>query len=258
MLGLPRGGDAVDQSPIVSLTIGILGGGVSGSVCVALINQLFTRERTRAEAKKLAAEAEEAAARAEEVRSRTTQTMAEANLLERGETGPQAPLPTGWRKWGDDASAYEMGCDAGTVHNGKRSGYVKWRRPNAGFGTMMQVIRADNCRGRRLRLSAYAKTREVEKWAGIWMRIDGPKSELLGFDNMQRRPIQGTTEWAKYEVVLDVPEESAQIAFGFLLEGRGQVWCTDMALETVSQSVPTTDLAPEEASMSPVNLDFSV
>jgi len=83
MLGLPRGGDAVDQSPIVSLTIGILGGGVSGSVCVALINQLFTRERTRAEAKKLAAEAEEAAARAEEVRSRTTQTMAEANLLGR-------------------------------------------------------------------------------------------------------------------------------------------------------------------------------
>ena len=72
---------------------------------------------------------------------------------------------------------------------------------------------------------------------------------------MQSRPIQGTRDWQKYEIVLDVPDNSLGIAFGFLLVGQGEGWVDDMQLEAVGQDVPTTDYynyLPQQ----PVNLDF--
>ena len=75
---------------------------------------------------------------------------------------------------------------------------------------------------------------------------------------MQGRPIKGTTDWQKYEVVLDVPQESVAIAFGILLTGKGQAWLSEVQFEEVGAEVPTTsheghDDLPEKAG----NLDFA-
>ena len=53
-------------------------------------------------------------------------------------------------------------------------------------------------RGKRIRLSGHARSKDVSDWAGLWMRVDGPKGEPLAFDNMQQRPIKGTGEFADY------------------------------------------------------------
>jgi hypothetical protein len=89
-----------------------------------------------------------------------------------------------------------------------------------GFGTLMQTFKAEEYRNKRLRLSAMVKVESIENWAGLWMRVDGPPRQVLSFDNMQSRPIQGSSDWQPYEIVLDVPEESLDIAFGLLLNGR--------------------------------------
>ena len=72
----------------------------------------------------------------------------------------------------------------------------------------MTMIEADPYRNNRLRMTGYAKSSLVEVRAGFWMRVDGPNQELLGFDNMHDRPIIGTTEWTKSQIVLNVPAES--------------------------------------------------
>ena len=72
------------------------------------------------------------------------------------------------------------------------------------------------------------------------MRIDGPMqpgsnaAAMLGFDNMQSRPIKGTADWKQYDVVLDVPNEARGIAFGILLAGAGQAWMDDLQFEAVA------------------------
>jgi hypothetical protein len=71
------------------------------------------------------------------------------------------------------------------------------------------------------------------------MRVDGAGS-LLAFDNMQNRPIKGTTDWKRYDVVLDVPPEAKALAFGLLLAGNGQIWFDDLRLEVVDRSVAVT------------------
>jgi hypothetical protein len=72
------------------------------------------------------------------------------------------------------------------------------------------------------------------------MRVDGPRSQTLAFDNMYRRGVHGTTEWRAYAVVLDVPDAATGIAFGALLSGDGTLWVDDLTFEVVGKDIPTT------------------
>ena len=165
-----------------------------------------------------------------------------------------------WFMAGSDPQDYELGIDTNVTHNNKNSGYIKAKVADPrGFGTMMQMFKANNYLNKRMRFSADVRSEGIEAWAGLWMRIDGPTQHVpLGFDNMQNRPIKGTTDWQKYEVVLDVPPESVNIAFGILLTGKGRAWLSGVQFEEVGVDVPTTSQeGHEEFPDKPGNLDFA-
>lgn len=167
--------------------------------------------------------------------------------------------PRGWIKAGDAPSKYEVGTDLRAQHEGRASGYIRSTMSvTGGFGTLMQTSSADDYRGKRVRMSGWAMTAEVGQWAGLWMRVDGKeRHEMLGFDNMQSRPIKGTTPWTRYAIVLDVPKEAEEIAYGILLEGAGEAWLDDLTFEVVDQSVPVTGKdAGYSPPRAPTNLGF--
>ena len=89
-------------------------------------------------------------------------------------------------------------------------------------------------------MSGFVKTEKVKSWAGLWMRVDFYKAQVLAFDNMQNRGIKGTNDWMKYEIVLFVPEEATSISYGTLLDGTGQVWFKDITLDIVDNSLEET------------------
>jgi len=132
--------------------------------------------------------------------------------------------------------------------------------------TLMQTVLADRYRGKRVRLAGHLRSEAVERWAGFWMRVDAADRRAVAFDNMSARAVRGTTPWTRYAIVLDVPEDAVQIAFGFLLAGDGQVWADDLSLEPVAAAVPTTNLrdspdyvrveVEEGLPAEPRNLDF--
>jgi hypothetical protein len=130
-----------------------------------------------------------------------------------------------------------------------------------GFGTLMQTAGPGEYLGKRVRLFAYVKSERVSDWAGMWLRIDGPREnnqaqpKPLGFDNMQGRPIKDTSDWKRVEIVLDVPRDSVDLAFGILLAGDGQVWNDDLKFEVVPTTVPVTGAA-SQTTKEPTNLDF--
>jgi hypothetical protein len=93
--------------------------------------------------------------------------------------------------------------------------------------------------------------------------MDGVDGKLLGFDNMQDRPIAGTTDWKRYEVVLDVAPGTRKIAIGVLMTDGGNLWMENVKFETVPNSTPTTganqnDIDAMNATdrLEPKNLDF--
>jgi hypothetical protein len=166
--------------------------------------------------------------------------------------------PKGWFHAGSHPRDYEMVIDRSEVHGGKASASLKSIAPETkGFGTLMQTFKADKFRGKRVRMSGYVRSKDVNDWAALWLRVDGSKGELLAFDNMQGRPIKGTSDWTRYEIVLDVPEDAQEIAFGLLLTGKGQAWMDDLNFEAVGKEVPTTAENPmKKAPSGPVNLNF--
>ena len=173
-------------------------------------------------------------------------------------------MPKGWTSGGTDLTEYAMGIDKGAGQDGKNAATIKSiKTKTKDFGTMFQNCLPEKFLGKRVRLSAFIKTKDVSDWAGLWFRIDGETTkDCLGFDNMKDgkkdRSIKGTTDWTKYEIVLDVPLKSTNLAYGALLVGTGQLWFDNVNFEVVDNIVPTTGSGKDEMmpNKEPINLDF--
>ncbi|WP_370046800.1 helix-turn-helix domain-containing protein [Lysinibacillus sp. RC79] len=165
----------------------------------------------------------------------------------------------GWFLSGSNPFNYEMGIDHEVVHQGKASGYLKSKTvlDSTEFSTMMQTFKANQFIGKRIRLSCFISTENVDTYAGMWMRVDDTMEDVLQFDNMSNRPIKGNTNWNRYSIILDVPDQSAVISFGIILAGQGTVWADQFTFEEVNKSIPTTNLEVHgELLDEPVNLSF--
>ncbi len=165
-----------------------------------------------------------------------------------------AAAPPGWFVAGSKPQNYSVTTDTSTTYAGKASvALTATAASPSGFVTVMQQFLADNYKGQRVRFSGYVKSDSVGGWAGLWMRID-QGSLVAGFDNMQNRPVQGSTDWTPYSVVLDIPNGATGVSLGILLDGTGTVWMSSVKFEVVTTDTPVTALftAPAE----PANLDL--
>jgi hypothetical protein len=192
-------------------------------------------------------------------------------------------IPTGWSGFLGQPVSFAVGVETANVHGGANAAYLTNTASVASgttFMTITQLLRPDHYAGHRVRLSGWLRSTNVvlpiaaaqaagepSPVSGIWMRIDGASS-IVGLDNMSNRPVVGTTDWHQVSVVLDVPSDAAGIAFGVLFSGSGQLLADDLALDTVSVAVQTTNFlnAPRPTSdnsgtylgapLAPLNLDF--
>lgn len=165
-------------------------------------------------------------------------------------------LPKGWFRAGSTPNAYDMGVQVGDRHPGDRNAFIRSQPKEGGFGTLMQTIDASAYHGKRMRLSGYLRARDATS-AAMWMRLDGSGPRVVGFDNMSDRSLRGTTDWKRCDIVLDVPDSAKTIAFGFLLEGKGEVLADDFHLEEVGKDVAVTGKTEQSLPAAPVNLDFA-
>ncbi|NMO18580.1 AraC family transcriptional regulator [Pyxidicoccus fallax] len=175
-------------------------------------------------------------------------------------SGGSQKLPVGWFVTESAPKRYEASVDGSAPCEGTRSASLRSLTEDAnGYGTFMQAFGAQDYRGKRLRFSASVRIKDVEGWAGLWMRVEGPDpKQPLAFDNMQSRALVGTRGCKRYEVVLDVPKEATAILAGIIMSGTGQAWLDGVRFDVVDASVPVTDLLaspPVVASSGPAGLE---
>jgi len=150
-----------------------------------------------------------------------------------------------WGKWGKSVEDYEVGGDPTVARGTAGGGFIQSIVPEPrDFGTLSNSVKPGPFIGKRVRLSGFIKSENVRQWVGFWMRVDGPNGHSVSFDNMEYRPIVGTADWKKYDVVLDVPTGSVNIALGVLLVGKGKAWIDGVIFDTVSTDVPVTTIDP--------------
>jgi hypothetical protein len=166
----------------------------------------------------------------------------------------------GWFNSGSVQTSYKTVLDNTVFQNGHKSVRIESLDTTIqGFATVMQFCSAKDYLGTRVKLTGYIKSENVKEWSGMWFRIDSKEGhESLGFDNMQDRPITGTTDWTKCEIILEVPENSGTLNFGALIAGTGKIWFDNVTLEILDNKslVKSDDQVDARIPLKPVNLDF--
>jgi hypothetical protein len=115
-------------------------------------------------------------------------------------------LPLDWREITYVPEEYDVNLDPAAAFEGHYGASIVRLTPTKSteeFGGLIQAVRAEAWRGRRILMRGWIKT-ENAGYGAMWLRIDSNRRSLA-LDNMSRRPIEGTTGWAPYEIVLDVP-----------------------------------------------------
>ena len=175
-------------------------------------------------------------------------------------SAPVAPSPppasekiAGWFLAGSAGDRYRIVRDREIKQSGQASARLESvNAPADKFGTLMQTSDAMAFRGKRLRFSAALRAKDVSGRVGLWMRIDRERDLRGPFDNMDERPISGSSDWRRDVVVLDVPRDAERINYGLILQGTGMSWIDDAQLEVVDRTTPLTGGVPGQ----PRNLDF--
>ncbi|QAA33507.1 helix-turn-helix transcriptional regulator [Clostridium manihotivorum] len=171
------------------------------------------------------------------------------NLIVGGVNMSDQSKVKGWIFTGTAPEKYKFEMDNKIYHMGSRSATicsVGDEFSYEDYSSIMQQISAKNFIGKRMRFSGFVKTEEVEQWCGLWMRLDSAQGVTLKLDNMQNRPIKGTTEWNYYYCVMDIPQDAAVINIGVLLTEKGKIWFDNADFQEVDKSIPTTEYVPEE------------
>ena len=179
-------------------------------------------------------------------------------------SGSEVP---GWFLAGSSPDKYRIALESGVAYNGSHSASLSSRDDAAlsEFGTLMQHVAAGQFVGKRVRFSAFVRTKDVSGGAALWMRVDG-NGITLEFDNMSHRGwIRGDSPWTRYSIVLDVPPKVESVSFGLMLTGNGVAWIDDATLKPVSPYVTKTAMVipawrsatgHEDFPPVPRNLDF--
>ncbi len=152
------------------------------------------------------------------------------------------------------------------------------------FALLTQFFSAERFRGRRVRYAAWIRSDALSHWAGLFARVDGEEMVALDMDQMESRPIRGTTPWTRHEIVIDVAPEATEIVLAVQLAGLREIAVRKASFEIVPPETPKTSpgihpvprpadwqpwpadrfiarllclFASCERSKAPVNLDFS-
>jgi len=154
-----------------------------------------------------------------------------------------AQVPAGWQAVTDGSGEYSVSADVARRDGGQGYAGATIKANVAsprGSAMLAQSIRADAYRGKRVRLTGFLKTIGVnEGTAVLFMRVDG-EGTVQTSDFMENRPLMLTTDWARQEIVLDIPRNAVGFTYGFMLGGSGQAWLDDVQLDVVGDDVPTT------------------
>lgn len=164
----------------------------------------------------------------------------------------------GWFPAGSHPKEYQMEITSSMKHTGSHCAMIKYVSTGApsGFGTFMQMHKPGAWAGKKLKMTGYVKTENVADWCGMWCRVDGADGkEMVDFDNMQDRPLKGSTDWTKCEITINVTKDASAIAYGVLVSGKGAAYFDDISFEVIGDADPHPK-SKMSGTDKPTNLNF--
>ncbi len=150
-----------------------------------------------------------------------------------------------WQKHEKELVTYLIKSERDSIKNTLHPNVIKIKSiKNATIKShcdFINIIPAKNYLGKRIKFSGYIKSNELSGWSAFFINItEQSQYKVLCHDYMEDRRIIRTTDWKKFEIVLDVPNEAYNIIVGVALHGLGQIWVDELDLQIVDSSIPVT------------------
>ena len=162
---------------------------------------------------------------------------------------------------GDHDGRFLVEVDPGTrrISNSAPAIHIKGPVAPSGFGQLLAAFKnpsahPDNSSslhffvtngspwlGQHVRVTGWLKTKDAQSWVGAFVILIGKNGIHLQYDDMSDRPLRGTKDWQKFEIITDVPDEPCQIYFGPDLYGPGELWGDNFQLALAPPDAPITD-----------------
>ncbi len=125
--------------------------------------------------------------------------------------------------------SYEFMIDEAVYHSGKQSMRIRNIGPEP-YGLIDQPLPAEMLREKKVALSAWLKTEGTSgEGAGLTLRAMAG-SVILAHNFMQENLVRGTQDWQRYTITLQIPEKTAKLEIGVMLQGKGTVWADDFEI----------------------------
>lgn len=163
-------------------------------------------------------------------------------------------LPDGWFLSGNNREAFTV--VPGTAGSGRSAVLKSVADPEGRAGLLVQACRAGFYAGHRARLTARVKTQDAAGWVGLVLRAEDKNGTIVALDNMNTRPIKGTTDWQTATVILDIPPTAITLVYGVSLTGTGAAWLDDVKLDPVGPEVEVTWAVSYEMPKRPVDAEL--
>lgn len=113
------------------------------------------------------------------------------------------------------------------------------------FGLIFQAV-SGLLNGKHVVFSGEIKTEDVTQgYAGLWLRVDGPKGEMLGLENMHDRGISGTTDWQEVSIEMDIDTSAYHVIIGGIFPGKGVASFRNFRLTVDGEKFVDVDATPE-------------
>lgn len=180
----------------------------------------------------------------------------------------------GWMIFGYPVNpkSYEIHFDPATTFSGKNSLAITLHAPEPAqqepfikermISLTHEGFLATSYRGQRLQMITYVKAEDVKR-ANFHLAVIGPTIEPNNVRITQHmtsthlHPVEGTSDWTRYELVIDVPDNANSIQVSFSMEGHGKIWLDSIHFAAVDKTIPLTGTRIIPPLREPQNLNFT-
>jgi erythromycin esterase len=158
----------------------------------------------------------------------------------------EKPALEGWILQGE---GFRVQLDPKDAAGGKQSLGFTFEREvpeirEGSFGLAACSLPVQHLAGKRLRLAAALKTRELAGYFLIFLRAEAGEDPLAVTRIPDEAIPQNTTPWKRYRIEMDIPQEATALHFGAVIRGKGTAWVDEISLEVLpAQGSPAVVIA---------------
>jgi transitional endoplasmic reticulum ATPase len=145
----------------------------------------------------------------------------------------------GWELVGSRPDCYETGTSTEFFEGSPVTYFRSITDPGDGFAALQQDESPRRVAGRPVSLSCALRADDVSGWASLWIRVDGTEGGRPLLYKRMESPIEGSREWARYELSVDVPPDATNLVYGLLLHGVGTLSLSQPRLTIGGEEEPT-------------------